>query len=48
MCDFFFKPLSYSAQPKIAVYYSKEAKIFGYSSTNGALFLHLVVLKIAI
>ena len=37
-------PLSYSAH----VHCSKEAKIFGYNSTNGASFLHLVVLKIVL
>ena len=45
---FFFLPLSYNVQPFLAVHCSKEAKIFGYNSTNRALFLHLVVLKITI
>ena len=46
--NFFFKSLSYNAQPSLAVHYSCGAKLFGFGSTNVAIFLYLVVLKIAI
>ena len=45
---FFLLPLSYNAHPSLAVHFSKEAKNFGYSSTNGVLLLHFMVLKITI
>ena len=41
-------PMSYIVQPKIVVHYNCRAKFFGFSSTNVAIFLYLVKLKIEI
>ena len=45
---FFFKPLSYCAQPLLAVYCSCRAKLFDFGFINVAIYLYLMVLKIAI
>ena len=45
---FFLKPLSYRAQPLLAVYCSCRAKLFDFGFINVAIFLYLMVLKIAI
>ena len=40
--------MNYNAQSKIVVHYNCRVKLFGFGSTNVAIFLYLVVLKMTI